>query len=530
MRRVVSTLAVMALLPACADRASSAAEVPVEDVDAQAYCPQVDAGPLEVIAEGVGAIRSGACGDLIYAVGEQAFWYRPGIGSVEIDAQIWTTRFAPSGHLLSWERATGKGLILADTRTGALTELGEVQTHGLVPAPGSEHGADLWICGDGELELAGPVESGILATGVDCESVVSSSGSPRVAYADSEGAVYFGDLEQLETWAVEDDDYRHQRVVDGLYRDDWLSLDHDGRVIAHQLAHWEGDEDVDADWRVIDGMRVFADGEARANWSGSGSPYDVSQQPRRAAPVLFRAEGGLTAIADGQRHDHGGPLGSMDLDARGRASMLNGEGGTLFRTSADASSLDALVELDDGLGVEVSASGEWIVVEHLNPDCVDDPEACEGGHTSLSLWHEGEGLSAEQVQGYGWDHVAVTDAGFLVTVATNHDTHTVDLLVFDGQLALHANASVGGPGYVRSVVVLADGRVLVEVYSTVGRGRLFLVDPSAAAGERITVVPEAEAIANQLVFVGASQETLAFAVESEDAGPHRLFAGAMPSQ
>lgn len=520
----------------CAERTSGGGSDAVsdEDVEPGAYCPERDPGPVMELAAEVGAVRASACGDLVYAAGDARFWYRPGEGAVTIDAEVWSTRFAPTGHMFAFERELEDGLVLADTRTGELTELPRASSFGLVAAPGTDHGADLWTCRDGVLALDGPVAAAALAEGVACPSVVGSSGSPRVVFADDEGAVFAADLEQLEVWPIEGADYERGGFDDdGFETDDWLWIDHDGRVVAHQKAVWESDEDSDSDWRVVEGMAVHVDGELRDSWTGVGVPQTIDQVARRGAPVVVRPSGGLVVYVDGEAHDLGvgRSLDRMDLAADGRVLILDEVSRELLRLDLDedgGAALDSVASGVEAFEIIAADDGSSAALVDVHPDCVADFDACVDGHKTIRLWREDGGLAATTPEPGLWELVAVTDAGAVLAVDEGIGDADSRLVLFDASLEPRATWTIASSGAVvpRTTETLGDGRVLAEIRAG-GQGWLVVADPEAPAGERLVELSTGGSVASELVFLDASERALAF-VEEDAAALDHLLAGAMP--
>ena len=354
-----------------------------------------------------------------------------------------------------------------------------------------------------------------------------------MVYADEAGAVFVADLESLEVWALDDFDYQNGSPNElGFPTDDALWIDHDGRVVLHHEIYWEEDPDADADYQVIDGMRVFVDAELREDW-GDEAPFTIVQTARRSAPVLLRPGGRLAAFIDGVEYTPGAGamLSDMSLDARGWPVFADSVSDTIVRLSDGGASLETLAEGVPLTELMVSEDGAWIAHVRFHPDCVNDPEGCGSGGRTLQLWHEGEGLLPTLAAEADWELVAPTDSGHLVALANGTAGAGDELVLFDATLATLATLATWplapmNTVRVRTTVALDDGRVLVELSSLMGT--LVLVDPLAAAGAHISEVEASAGVEPNRVFTSASEQSLAFVTNDGDS--RRLIAGSMPSR
>lgn len=525
-RQTFTSLALATLaLAACTEASEPLAQAPAEEVDARAYCADVDAGPLVALASSVEGVVAGACGHLIYDADGQGYLYSPGSGPEAIDAGPRSGVFAPTGNLAAWRHADG-GLALRELLTGEQHELAEAQTFGFVPAPDAAHGADLWTCVDETLELAGPEDAALVAEGVDCDSVGGSTGSPRVVFADLDGKVHIADLETLELAQLDGLDYANGPEVAGE-RDDELWIDHDGLVVVHRSSRWLGSPGSDNESKDLLGVEVVAITGEFASWAEDAPMFPAVQAAVRSAPVVLRAFDSVTAIADGARHDRAGASPELEFDRLGRGVSIDEDAGELWRVGDDGA-FELLASNVTPIQHQVAPGGEWIAIEHYPcEDPHDDEngpvEPCETSSGTLMLWHEGEGLRAPELAGFWWQLLGVNDVGELVVwgVPTADPADDHQLLLLDAEFQTLGSYPVID-GYPTVAAVLDDGRFVLDMWGTEDN-RVLIAD----AAQGITPVASSEGVVSRSVWVDATQDKLAFlAVETEGLA---LYAGSLPN-
>lgn len=521
-----AALASLALvtLGACSSPLPSPEAVPEEEVEARSHCADFEGAALAKIADPAAVDEVGACGHLVYRLDDQMWLHPPGGEAEAIEAVYGAVRFAPTGHLLAFERGDDQ-LELRDLRAGTSVLLPGVASFGFAPAPDADHGADLWTCADEILELAGPEASAEIAEGVDCASVVASSGSPRLAYADTAGRLWLADLEDPMAWGTDDSEYLSGRADEqGRDRDDRLWIDHDGRLMVHDLFYWEPFEpgEGDADIEVAIGTRVLFAGELVDSWD---ELHGHSQAPVRGAPTIVRGGGLLRAYVGAEVEEHAGEFSGLAADELGRVYSREGE--AVVRITG-AGELETLVSAPGLFDLRPSPSGAAIGLRVFTDDCLLDAQGeCDRTLSSPRIWREGEGLLAAELPGL-WTLLATTDAGYMVVQGralaagpTPEPMPPESLVLLDPELDIVASWPVAGYGFTRQTLELDDGRLILELHDDTAGG-LLLVDPEA---ESLELVPGSVGVDHNQAWLDASGRQLSFLTRSvPDAG---LFAGVL---
>jgi hypothetical protein len=356
-----------------------------------------------------------------------------------------------------------------------------------------------------------------------------------VVFADQTGRVAFADLEALEVWDTPDHEYNGGLA--NADRDDQLWIDHDGLVIVHDLIEWQmpgGEGEGDADFEVGIGTRVLANAESIASWDAGWSGTHL-QAPARGAPITLSGQSAIAAIvaimAAGERHDHSGAFIRRRTDASGRTVMLDDDADALVRLAPDGASLEQLADQVDAASLQVAPNGEWIALEIRIDECLLDAQSeCEWLLTKLALWHEGEALRPAAFVGLRLEPLAVTNDGHVLALGvdvsagpTPDPLPAQQLLWLDADLEILAAVSIENLGFVRELFTLDDGRLVIELHAN-GEGTLLIADPESGT---LAPVPESLDVDHHQVWVGATQETLAF-VHFDSEGSRRLIAGALP--
>lgn len=524
------------LASACADSTADGGdeqgdELPsVPDHDLELRCPATGELELHSLGPVRGSARIGPCGHVVYQDDQDQGWLVAPDGS-RSELAHGQIGFAPTGDLLAWSPALDGGLRLRELLGGSERELvasGTVDRFGFVPSfVAPERSAWLWTCEQGLLERHDLVTSELVAEAVVCGSVIGSSGSPRLAYADRDGGVWLADLDADRQIATDDLDFAGH---DGSARDDQLWIDHDGQLLTHVAIEWRGDDDTDSEWpvdlwaRVLDGRgELVLDNPDSLAWR---------QAPRRGSPVFVFDDGQVL------RFDAGAP---SSVAAGLAFSQLAGSGSLFFATEGGAlqlaerspdASLITIGQLDTPTEIAPSQTGDLAAIEHHSDTCiVDEQGQCDRIVFSLRRWTKAGGLDPQVLHSATpWQLLAMLDDGrMLVTGApVEIDGPTYDgeqpqprvlVLAADGEIDAEWPAS-NGLLAVRQVFVLGPDRVLFELHDESGHGSLELVGPSSQVtlGDLDVVLLEA--------WVDARGERVAFV--SEDAGERSLNYGSIP--
>ncbi|HLT36651.1 MAG TPA: hypothetical protein VK034_10200, partial [Enhygromyxa sp.] len=209
--------------------------LPAPEQDVELRCPATEDLPLNGAGPIVGAVELGPCGHAVFHDDQGQGWLlAPDDSQVELEHVAWSVEFAPTGDLVAWTPTPDGGLRLRDLLGGSERELvagSTVDGYGFVPSfADPDRSAWLWTCEQGLLERHDLLASEVVAEAVVCGSVVGSSGSPRLSYADADGRVWLADLDGDVLIGTDDLEFVGH---DGSKRDDTLWIDHDGELLVH---------------------------------------------------------------------------------------------------------------------------------------------------------------------------------------------------------------------------------------------------------------------------------------------------------
>jgi hypothetical protein len=540
-RRALPLALVLAAL-ACSDVGGSSddeggegGEVALPDEDATLRCPASgEAPPLASLGPIAGDAVLGPCGHAAYHDNQGAGWLVDPSGAREpLDHDVWRVAFAPSGDLLAFERDASE-LVIRDLLGGServVASGSSTDAYGFVPsfvAP-EPRGAWLWSCEQGELVRHDASASELVASEVVCGSVVGSSGSPRLAFADVEGRVHRVDLDGGAVLASDDLEWVGH---EGSKRDDSLWIDHDGELIVHAAIEWMGDPDADAEWPIDLWARVI-DGEGEILLERA-SGIAARQAARRGAPLFILDDGTIV------RFDAGAPSSvDVELDAAELADsgelFVESSTGTLVVLERDELEPLSLAQFDTPIGMQPSSHAEALALAHQTDICIPDALGeCERILIALRSWQRelepSEPLlhSASPVQ-----LEATLDEGSMLVIAA---PVTVDGPTYTGEvpppslLWLAASGAVlaersapNGDLAIRQAFVLPEGRVLAEFQAESGQGELLLARADTSGFE--SLAPEQD-VALLRAWVAPQAERVAFVSESD--GGTELWFGALP--
>jgi hypothetical protein len=504
---------------------------PVPDHDAELRCPAAVAPPLAKVGPILGSVVLGACGHLAYHDDNgHGYLIEPDGVRGELEHASHRIEFAPTGDLLAWESEPDGGLRLRDLVAGSERAIHEegVDSFAFVPSfSDPDRGGWLWSCQLGVLERHDPTGSELVAESVVCASVVGSSGSPRLGFADGDGRVWLADL---DTGVVVGSDDLEFVGHDGSKRDDTLWIDHDGELIVHVAIEWQGDDDVDSEWPIELWARVLDRQGATVLDAASGLAQ--RQAPHRGAPVFVFQQGQIT------RFDAGAPS-SVDV-ASDSATLA--ESGELFVTTPTdevlvvESSVDEPLTSVGGFGTPVelqpSRSGDTLAIEHHSEICIIDARGeCDRILLALRAWSRDAGLAPiELLSSSPWNLEATLDDGSMLVVGApvqaDGPTYMGEqppprVLLLDREGAIQAEMPAGnGDLAIRQTFTLADDRVLFEYQSESGIGSLI---HAASGGPFSSLVAEAD-VALLQSWVDVRAQRVAF-VGEEPAGDQLWYGG-----
>lgn len=517
------------------DEGGEGGEVALPD-DATLRCPSSEAPLLASIGPIAGDAVLGPCGHAAYHDDQGAGWLVDPSGAREpLEHDVWRVAFAASGDLLAYERDASE-LVLRDLLGGGervVASGGSTDAYGFVPsfAALEQRSAWLWSCEGGSLvrhDESGSASEQV-ASHVVCASVVGSSGSPRLAFADVEGRVHRVDLDGGSVLASEDLEWAGS---DGSKRDDSLWIDHDGELIVHAAIEWMGDPDADAEWPIDLWARVI-DGEG-AIVLERASGVAVKQAARRGAPLFILDDGTVV------RFDAGAPS-SVDVELEGAALAESGElfvetpAGALVLLERDSDEPLELAQFDTPVGLQPSPHAEALALAHHTDICIPDALGeCERILVALRGWQrEGEPSEVLLHSAAPLQLEATLDDGSMLVIAApvsvDGPTYTGEvpppsLLWLDGSGGVLAQRSApNGDLALRQAFVLPGGRVLAEFQGESGQGELLLVRADTSGFESLA---PAQDVALLRAWVAPLAERVAFVSESD--GGSELWFGALP--
>lgn len=533
----------LALL-ACADPDDGADDDAGDDIgeidtppesEAALRCAVASAPELAAISGTVGTVELGPCGHVTYHDDQSQGWLiEPDGTRSEFDHAANRVEFAPTGDLLAWETNLDGGLMLRDLLGGderMVLDGGAADRFGFVPSfvDPQARGAWLWSCEQGVLEHHDPSASRVLAESVACGSVVASTGTPRLAFADQAGRVWLADLDANTQVGSVDLDYRGG---DGGERDDSLWIDHDGEVVLHVAIEWQGDPDVDSSWPVELWSRVLdREGETILD----EPTLTLRQAPRRGAPVFVLQQGTIRRLDAGAPSSVGSGLESAELA---------GSGELFYSTDADAVlaveldlelPLTTIAEFTTPVELQPSSTAAMLGVEHHSEICIlDDQGECDRILAALRLWDREAGLAPRVLLSSSpWNLEATLDDGSMLVIGAPVEAEgptyegeqpAPRVLWLDREGAIQAELPAGnGSLAIRQTFELTNDRVVFEYQAESGQGALMLARTSAPGF--LSLAPDVD-VALLQTWIDARAERAVFVAEQD--GVNTLWFGALP--
>jgi hypothetical protein len=506
-------------------------ELAVPDHDAELRCPAAEDASLQTLGPVAGGAVIGPCGHVGYHDDQGQGWLVATDGSRSELAHE-QLRFAPTGDLLAWAPSLDGGLRLRELLGGSERELvasGNVDNFGFVPSFAEpERSAWLWSCEQGLLERHDLDGSELVAESVVCGSVVGSSGSPRLVYADQSGGVWLADLDVDVQIATDDLEFVGH---DGSKRDDMLWIDHDGELLTHVAIEWQGDDDVDSEWPVELWARVFnSDG---ATVLDSPDAMAWRQAARRGAPVFVFDDGQALRFDAGVSSSVAAGLDRTQLAESGELFFATEAGELKIAERSATEALTTIGQLDTPVEIRPSRSGSVAALEHHSDTCIlDEQGECDRIVMALRRWTREAGL--DELVLYSttpWELLATLDDGRMLvigapveidgpTYAGEQPEPRVLMVAADGEIEHEWPASKGSLS-VRQAFVLGPDRVLFEYQNEWDNGSLLVVGPSLAVGLGNQDVALLQA------WVDARGERVAYVVEN--ANGYSLNYGPIPA-
>lgn len=505
----------------------------VPDHDAELRCAAAVAPAVSAVGPILGGVALGPCGHVAYHDDQgQGYLIEPDGVRSELDHASHVVEFAPTGDLLAWERDLDGGLRLRDLVAGSertIHEGGAVDSFAFVPSfADPDRGAWLWSCEQGVLDRHDVVGSETVAESVVCGSVVGSSGSPRLGFADEDGRVWLADLDADVLVGSEDLEFVGH---DGSKRDDTLWIDHDGELIVHVGIEWQGDDDVDSEWPVELWARVL-DREGQTVLDAE-SGFAQRQAPRRGAPVFVFQQGEIVRFDAGTPSSVDVTLDSAELAESGGLFLTTPSDDVLVAESTPGEPLTSVGQFDTPVELQPSRSGDDLAIEHQSEICiVDDLGECDRILMALRTWSRESGLaSTELLSSSPWNLEATLDDGSMLVVGApveaDGPTYMGEqppprVLLLDREGVILAELPAGnGDLAIRQTFILAEDRVLFEYQSESGVGELMLAQ---TGGPLITLIAGVDVALLQSWVDARAQR---FAVVGEQAGGNTLYYGAL---
>jgi hypothetical protein len=528
--RVLVCPALILVLAACSDSSATDAgddgEIvePVPDHDAALRCAAAVAPGLSALGPIVGGVVMGPCGHVVYQDDQAEGWLiEPDGTRGEFDHATHFVRFAPTGDLLAWEHDLDGGLRLRELLGGSERILHEgysVDRFGFVPSfSEADRGAWLWSCEQGVLERHDLAISEVVAESVVCASVVGSSGSPRLGFADGEGRVWLTDLDSSELVGSDDLEFVGH---DGSKRDDTLWVDHDGELLVHVAIEWQGDSDVDSEWPVELWARVLD--RAGETVLDAASGLALRQAPRRGAPVFVFQQGEILRFDVGSPSSVDGTLDSSELAESGELFFATQTDEVFVAERSASEPLTSVGELATPVELQASRSGNQLALEHHSEICiVDDLGECDRILLALRAWSRESGLApSELLSSSPWNLESTLEDGSMLVVGApvqaDGPTYTGEqppprALWLDREGAIQAELPAGnGDLAIRQTFTLADDRVLFEYQPESGIGELVFAQTgvgfiSLIAGVDVALLQAwVDMRAQRVAFVGEQSE------------------------
>lgn len=505
---------------------------PVPDHDAELRCPAAVAPTLSAVGPILGGVVLGPCGHLAYHDDRgQGYLIEPdGVrGDFEHGYRI---EFAPTGDLLAWARDLDGGLRLRDLIAGSERTIladGSADSFAFVPSfADPDRGAWLWSCEQGVLERHDLTGSELVAESVVCGSVVGSSGSPRLGFADDAGRVWLADLDSGALVGSDDLEFVGH---DGSKRDDTLWVDHDGELIVHVAIEWQGDDDIDSEWPVELWARVLD----RQGETVLDSPSGLAQRQaaRRGAPVFVFQQGQIVRFDAGAPSSVDVTLDSAALAESGELFLTTPTDEVLVIESAVGEPLTSIGELRTPVELQPSRSGDNLALEHHSEICiVDEQGECDRILLALRTWSRASGLApSELLSSSPWNLEATLDDGSMLVVGApveaDGPTYMGEqppprVLLLDRDGAIQAEMPAGnGDLAIRQTFTLSEDRVLFEYQDESGVGALI---DAQTGGPFISLIAGVD-VALLRSWVDARAQRVAFVGEQPDGD--QLYYGAL---
>jgi hypothetical protein len=505
---------------------------PVPDHDAELRCAAAVAPELAVVGPILGGVVLGPCGHLAYHDDQdQGYLIEPDGVRGELDFASHVLEFAPTGDLLAWEHDLDGGLRLRDLVAGierVIHEEGSIHRFAFVPSfADPTRGAWLWTCELGMLERHDITGSELVAESVVCGSVVGSSGSPRLGFADLESRVWLVDL---DTGALVGSEGQEFAGHDGGKRDDTLWVDHDGELIVHVAIEWQGDDDIDSEWPVELWSRVLdRHGESVLEATTGLAPR---QTPRRGAPVFMLYQDELVRFDAGAPSSVDVAIASAELSESGELFSITPSDEVLVVESSVGEPLTSIGEFVTPVELQPSPGGNNLALEHQSEICIVDEQGdCNRILMALRAWSRESGLApTELLSSSPWNLEATLDDGSMLVVGSpvqadgptymgEQPPARVLLLDRDGAIQAELPADNGDLA-IRQTFTLADDRVLFEYRYGSGIGELMV----AETGQPFVTLVVGAGVALLQSWVDARAQRVAFVGQ---AGGNLLWYGAL---
>lgn len=503
----------------------------VPEHDAELRCPASEELSLQTLGPVVGGARIGPCGHVAYRDDQGQGWLvAPDASRSELAHD--QLAFAPTGDLLAWSPGLDGGLRLRELLAGSERELvasGTIHDFGFVPSfVEPDRSAWLWSCEQGLLERHDLNGSELVAELVVCGSVVGSSGSPRLVYADEDGRVWLADLDSDVQTETDDLEFAGH---DGGKRDDTLWIDHDGELLTHVAIEWQGDDDVDSEWPVELWARVFDRHGETVRDSAGGLAW--RQAPRRGAPVFVFDDGQVLRFDAGAPTSVASSLSHTQLADSGELFFATETDELLVAERSATESLTSIGQLDTPVEIRPSRSGTVAAIEHHSDTCIlDEQGECDRIVLALRRWTRDAGLDDDVLYSTTpWELLATLDDGRMLVIGApveiDGPTYTgeqpeprVLLLSAAGEIEAEWPASKGSLA-VRQVFVLGPDRVLFEQHDEWDNGSLTLIGSAGNVGLGNSDVALLQS------WVDARGERVVFV--SEQASGYALNYGSVPA-
>jgi hypothetical protein len=499
---------------------------PVPDHDAELRCGAAVAPALSAVGPILGDAALGPCGHLAYHDDEGQGWLIAPDGTrSEFEHASHVIEFAPTGDLMAWEQDLGGNLSLRDLVSGSeRTIASDAVTDNFAFVPSfvdSQRGAWLWSCEQGVLERHDASDSELLAESVVCASVVGSTGSPRLGFADLDGRVWLADLDTGVLVGSEDLEFVGH---DGSKRDDTLWIDHDGELVVHVAIEWQGEDDVDSEWPVELWARVLdRKGETVLDASSS---LALRQAPRRGAPVFVFQQGEIVRFDAGAPSSVDADLDSSKVSESGELFLSTQSEQVLVLDRSPSVPVETIGQFSTPVELQPSPSGTALAIEHHSDICiVDEQGECNRILLALRTWSSESGLDERVLLSSSpWNLEATLDDGSMLVIGApveaegpiyDGEQPVARALLIDREGEIQAELPAGnGDLAIRQVFTLADDRVLFEYQGESGVGDLLLAGADIGFVSLIAGVD----VALLQTWVDARSQRVAFVAEQAGSG------------